>query len=112
MAANELDSFVLKFKNLWRNGQEATLKVKSKEVEAWVELQVVLVHPLDLPPPQLKVHQRVANGNSRDHRRARRAAECKKSGPKVSEEGVEKEVAEEANISHSNKDIINTATSS
>ena len=53
MAANELDSFVYKFKNLWRNGQEASLNVKSKAGRAWIELHVELGHPLDLPPPYI-----------------------------------------------------------
>ena len=112
MAANELDSFVVKFKNLWRNGQEATLKVKSKDGEAWIELQVGLGHPLDLPPPHLQAHQRVQTGTSRDRRRARRAAERKNSGLKVSEEGTEKEIAEEASNSDSSnaKVNINSAT--
>jgi hypothetical protein len=68
MAANELDSFVFKLKNLWRNGQDATLSVKTKAGEAWVELQVGLGRSLDLPPPHLQHHQRVQNGNSQNHR--------------------------------------------
>ena len=63
MAANELDSFVFKLKNLWRNGQEATLNVKTKAGEAWVELQVGLGRPLDLPPPHLQLNQGVQMAN-------------------------------------------------
>ena len=73
MAASELNSFVYKFKNLWRTGQEATLNVKCKAGNAWVELGVCLGHPLDIPPPQLHRHDH--QGNSRDRRRNRRAAE-------------------------------------
>ena len=73
MAAEELNSFVYKFKNLWRNGQEATLNVRSKAGNAWVELSVGLGHPVDLPPPPL--HKDIHHGNSRDRRRNRRAAE-------------------------------------
>jgi hypothetical protein len=91
MAANELDSFVFKLKNLWRNGQEATLNVKTKAGEAWVELQVGLGRPLDLPLPHIHLNQGVQNGKSRDRRRAKRAAERKKLGPNVSEEGTEKD---------------------
>ena len=53
MASNELDSFVFKFKNLWRNGQEANLNVKTKAGRASIELKVELGHSLDLPPPYL-----------------------------------------------------------
>ena len=80
MAADELNSFVFKFKNLWRNGQEATLNVKSKAGNAWVELSVGLGHPLDLPPPP--VYKDYDHGNSRDHRRSRRVAEKLNQEPK------------------------------
>ena len=54
MAANGLNSFVFKFKNLWRNGQEATLNMKTESGKAWVELHVGLGYPVDLPPPPLQ----------------------------------------------------------
>ena len=73
MAADELNSFVFKFKNLWRNGQEASLNVISKSGNAWVELSVGLGHPLDLPPPPLS--KDTHHDNSRDRHRNRRAAE-------------------------------------
>ena len=55
MASNELDRFVFKFKNLWRNGQEANLNVRTKAGigRASIELKVELGHPHDLPPPHL-----------------------------------------------------------
>ena len=75
MAANELDSFVYKFKNLWRTGQEAKLNVRTKAGNAWVKLSVGLGHPLDLPPPQQHVPRDVHDGNSRVRRRKKCAAE-------------------------------------
>ena len=62
-----------KFKNLWRSGQDATLNLKSKAGNAWVELRVELGHPLDLPPPPF--HKDIQLSNSHDRRRKRRAAE-------------------------------------
>ena len=66
MAANELNSFVYKFKKSWRNGQEASLNIKTKAGRAWVELQVQLECPVGLPPPTL--YQDVLDGTSRDRR--------------------------------------------
>ena len=87
MAANEINSFVYKFKNLWRNGQEANLNLKSKAGNAWVELSVCLGHPLDLPPPQL--HRGDHESNSRSRRRSRRAAERLNKETKENVEKVE-----------------------
>jgi hypothetical protein len=50
MASEELTSFVYKFKNLWRHGQEATLNIRSKAGDAWIEPCVGLGLPVDLPP--------------------------------------------------------------
>ena len=92
MAADELNSFMFKFKNLWRNGQEATLNVRSKAGNAWVELSVGLGHPLDLPPPPL--YNNYHQGNSRDRRRNRRKAEKINQKLKETEEVLENETEE------------------
>ena len=42
MADPELDSFVFKFKNLWRSGLQATLNVNTRDGLAWVQLEVGL----------------------------------------------------------------------
>ena len=73
MASRELDNFVYKFKDLWRNGREATLTLNSRAGEAWIQLHVGLGRPLDLPPPQHYDNQGAGAGNSRDRRRNRRA---------------------------------------
>ena len=51
MAANELISFVFMFKNLWRNGQEKTLNMKTEYGKAWFEVRAGLGYPVDLPTP-------------------------------------------------------------
>ena len=75
MALSELDSFLLKFKCLWKTGYDAHLDFDTKAGEAWVGLRVRLgrVHgPLEqlFPKPQT----RSRNGPSRQRRRERRAA--------------------------------------
>jgi hypothetical protein len=84
MAANEFNIFVFNLKNLWRSGQEATLNVKSKAGNAWVELGACLGHPLDLSPPHL--HRDDHEENSRYRRRHRRSAERQN---KETEESIE-----------------------
>ena len=66
MAHKELDSFFLKFKNLWQAGWNAKLSLKSNEGKAEAHLSVELG---DAP-----VIQRSRNGPSRQRRRERRAA--------------------------------------
>ena len=104
MAADELNSFVFKFKNLWRNGQEATLNVRSKAGNAWVELSVGLGHPLDLPPPPL--YNNYHQGNSRDRRQNRRKAEKLNQELKETEEVLENktELEKEHAEVHDDKD--------
>ena len=61
-------------KNLWRSGLQATLNVNTRDGLAWVQLEVGLGRPLDLPQPHPHHHQQPPwNGNSRDRRRNRRA---------------------------------------
>ena len=114
MAANELNSFVYKFKNLWRTGQDATLNVKCEAGKARVELSVGLGHPLDLPPPPQHVHRDVRGDNSRDRRRNRRAAERLNEGLKETESGFGDKTKEENeatnNVDKSEKTVENVTT--
>ena len=66
MAHNELDSFILKFKNLWQAGCNAKLSLKSIDGKAEAHFSVELG---DAP-----AIQRSRNGPSRQRRRERRAA--------------------------------------
>ena len=68
MFVSELDSFILKFKQLWKAGHVAHLDVDASAGKAWVGLRVQLGDPHD--------HQEARSKNtpSRQRRRARRAA--------------------------------------
>ena len=67
---SELDSFVLKFKQLWNRGHEAHLEVDSKSGKAWVGLHLCLGNA---PGP---VHEtdKFKISPSRERRRIRRSA--------------------------------------
>jgi hypothetical protein len=73
----ELDTFVKKFKDLWKSGIGAHLDVDTYAGEAWVGLRVRLGHAPG--PPHHQVHQqsreKSRNGPSRQRRRERRAQE-------------------------------------
>ena len=86
MAHKELDSFILKFKNLWQAGRNATLSFKSIDGRAEAHLSVELG---DAP-----AIQRSRNGPSRQLRRERRAAARKA----AEQANIEQTVAEEASI--------------
>ena len=59
----ELNSFVYKFRNLWKAGHTASLKIEARAGEAWVELHV----GLGVPHPVQGEQQH--HGNSRQRRR-------------------------------------------
>ena len=87
----ELDSFVLKFKYLWRAGRNAKLSIKSNGGKAEAHLSVELG---DAPAVANQVNQR-RNGPAQQRRRERRAAA--REGDKVAEEAnVQPTTAEEA----------------
>ena len=46
MVVTEIDSFILKFKNLWKSGLSAHLDLDTHSGQAWVGLRVRLGHPL------------------------------------------------------------------
>ena len=95
MFVTELDTFVEKFKSLWRKGLEAHLDVDTQAGHAWVGLRVQLGHepgpPLhDYPPCQ---ERKQKQSPSRQRRRERRA--------------VERKTAEEAKRNeHVNTDVV------
>ena len=75
MASLEIDSFVLKFKNLWRAGRNASLTIKANAGKAHVNLSVELDHHADRDHPQhVKLLQGSRNGPARQRRRLKRAA--------------------------------------
>ena len=69
---SEIDSFIYKFKHLWKSGRSASLSLKSDAGKAQVTLHVDLDDP-QLLPVQHPVRSR--NGPARQRRRIRRAAE-------------------------------------
>ena len=90
-STSELSSFVKKFVNLWQAGRNATLHMETKTGNAFVNLS------LDLGQvQQQRVHRE--GENSRQRRKARRAAERLASSNKDSGD-----MAEEAEIGHISK---------
>ena len=74
MATTELDTFVHKFKQLWKSGLDAHLDIDTHGGEAWVGLRLRLSHapgPHHHFPNQPR---RTRNGPAQQRRRARRAA--------------------------------------
>jgi hypothetical protein len=75
MVATELDTFVLKFHQLWKAGHTAHLDLDTCAGKAWVGLRVQLGH---VPgPPHHDLHpsfEKKKDSPSRQRRRARRAA--------------------------------------
>ena len=69
---SELDTFVQKFKQLWKGGRDAHLDVESKAGKAWVSIRLCLEEepgPLHLPCKHPKTFS-----SSRENRRKRRQA--------------------------------------
>ena len=94
MVDTELDSFIEKFKQVWKKGAGAHLGLDTHAGQAWVGLCVRLGQPHEphLPPqPQHLSNFRARNGPSRERRRARRAA--------ARQEASKKTEAEEATVS-------------
>ena len=75
MDSLEIDSFVMKFKNLWRAGRNASLTIKANAGKALVNLSVELEHHADCDHPQhVNLHNGSRNGPARQRRRQKRAA--------------------------------------
>jgi hypothetical protein len=97
MDVTEVESFVQKFKNLWKSGFSAHLDLDTHSGQAWVGLRVRLGHHHQVQQPR-----KARNGPSRQRRRARRADARKENVEDVetASEAVEAMVtidAEEAN---------------
>ena len=104
MEVSELDTFIVKFKQLWYSGHSAHLDIDTHAGHAWVGLRVRLGQapgPLHHQPPK-----KTRDGPSRQRRRTRRAEERKKKAEEAVEiaEAVqahhEHAVAEEAEHEH------------
>ena len=79
MHAAEIDSFILKFKHLWRAGYDAHLNIDTHAGQAWVGLHVRLGQAQG--PHHEDDHRngnKAKNGPSRQRRRERRAESRKK----------------------------------
>ena len=72
--AEELDSFVSKFKSLWASGQQVRLTMNSRNGRVWVNLQVGLRCPQPHHDDGVPKHQGHGLGNSKQRRQIRRAA--------------------------------------
>ena len=80
MAAAEIDTFILKFKNLWAAGLDAHLNAETHAGQAWVSLHLRLGHPpgpLNVVPPRM-----TKNCPARQRRRAQREADRKQKAEK------------------------------
>ena len=91
MNVTELDTFVFKFKHLWKSGLDAHLDLECHAGQAWVGIRVRLGHepgPHHHPhiPPQPR---RTRDGPSRQRRRARRAAARQEHAEEAIEENEE-----------------------
>ena len=101
MARAEIDSFILKFKNLLLTGRSATLILKSNAGKAEVNLNVEVGH---VHPPSGQ-HQKSRSGPSRQRRRLRRAAQRTLSETEKVEELNAEEAIESAKNNESESDV-------
>ena len=97
MVVTELDSFIHKFHQLWKDGFKAHLDLDTHAGIAWIGLRVQLGHqvPGTTPHHPVHIHKR---DSSRQRRRARRLAAREQVNNEVAEEAIsipEEEVREE-----------------
>ena len=99
---SELETFLVKFRKLWKSGEDAHLEVECHAGQAWVGLHVRLGHePGPLQPQHHFPHtaKRTRDGPSRQRRRARRAAARvlveEQAEEACSEETIENEIVAE-----------------
>ena len=85
MHAAELDSFIFKFKHLWRAGCDAHLDINTHAGQAWVGLHAQRPHHQNLYTNVNKAR----NGFSRQRRRERRAAQRKQAEEATTNESTE-----------------------
>ena len=93
MNATELDTFVFKFKQLWKSGLEVHLDLECHGGQAWVGIRVQLgCVPGPKNHPHIQPQQRrTRDGPSRQRRRARRAA----ARQEIAEEAVDEKKSPE-----------------
>ena len=104
MAKAEIDSFILKFKNLLLSGRNAMFVIKSNAGKAEVSLNVEL--GLVPPPPAHHQDHRSLDGPSRQRRRLSRAQA--RSGAAQAEEVIDVQVQTAAEAKESEKDLVQT----
>ena len=97
MNPTELDSFVLKFKHLWRSGLDAHLDLECQAGQAWVGLRVCLGHDNCLLPSPY-IPRRNRNSPSRLRRRARREAARQKENQHAEEASGDIKIATEKTV--------------
>ena len=112
MAMAELESFLVKFQNLWRSGCYATLTVDAHTGEASISLKVGLGKAPFIKPPFLFRSQKNWNGPSRQRRRAKRevARLSAEETDAIQEEDTEAAAAEEADKVSSQSEVSVKAT--
>ena len=95
--AAEIDSFIMKFRDLSLSGKKATLVINSNNGKAEVSVQL---DPVIHQPPDVHVHRR-HNGPSRQRRRQRRK-EAREAAAKASQDvvTVPTTIAEKAVTNH------------
>ena len=89
MDFTELDSFICKFKQIWKSGQSARLNLETEAGQAWVGLHVRLGQapgPLHQGPQHHQAENRTRDSLSRQRRRARREAEREAARASATEE--------------------------
>ena len=93
MAGLEMDSFMLKFKNLWNQGRNATLNLETIAGKVKVNLSVELDNPDEGEKPQLWIQNLSKNSPACQRRRMRRA--LARSATNEESDDVKVEVTEE-----------------
>ena len=103
---SELDSFIRKFKELWKSGVGAHLDIDTHAGEAWVGLRVRLGH-VPGPPHHVKLPRKTRDSPSRQRRRARRAAARQRDAEEAIDDVGDSPEAEEATT---DEEVVNGAT--
>ena len=108
MHSKELESFFLKFNQLWRAGESAKLDLETHAGQAWVGVRVHLgpAHPYQVHVPSHQ-EKRTRNSPARERRRAKRLAARQQNGEVI--ENVNVDEAEEAENIESEHVVSDTA---
>jgi hypothetical protein len=114
MSVEGLDSFITKFKDLWRTGSHAKLTVTTHAGKAWVNLNVGLGRFPTRPHGGLEqgVPQQIGNAKQRrrercDHEKVSEAEQVEEATTaKNNSDGTEKNKAEEASMNTNESDAM------